>query len=92
MQRKRARGELVESRGAATRRKAVREERIWQAVRVPGLASKVRCDIFYTAAPGSGPGLRERYSAAGTVELRCGGGSKRLCVHLRALGSGVFMV
>ena len=32
-----------------------------------------------------------RYSAAGTVDLRCCRGSKRLCVHLRALGSGVFM-
>ena len=74
--------ELVESRGAAARRKAVREERIWQAVRVPGLASKVQlrhlrrhqdqAQVF-------------RYSAAGTVELRCGGGSKRLCVHLRCI-------
>ena len=34
--------ELVESRGAAARRKAVREERRWQAVRFPGLASKVQ--------------------------------------------------
>ena len=38
--------------------KAVREERIWQAVRVLGLASKVQSTAFM-AAPGSGPSLLE---------------------------------
>ena len=86
----RGRAELVESRGAAARRKAVREERIWQAVRVPGLASKVQ--LRHLRRHQDQAQVFARYSAAGTIELRCGRGSKRLCVHLRALGSGVFMV
>ena len=80
----------MESRGAAARRKAVREERIWQAVRVPGLASKVQLRRLRRHQDQAQ--VFARYSAAGTVELRCGGGSKRLCVLLRALGSGEFMV
>jgi len=50
--------------------KAVREERIWQAVRVLGLASKVQSTAFM-AAPGSGPSLLE-YPAAVLVNCRWG--------------------
>ena len=79
------------SQGAAARRKAMREERMQQAVRVvPGLASKVQ--LRHLRRHQDQAQVFARYSAAGTVELRCDRGSKRLCVHLRALSSGVFMV
>ena len=81
--------ELVESRGAAARRKAVREERRWQAVRVPGLASKVQLTAFM-AAPGSGPGLREVFGCwnyrakmwpGQQAALRAFASARQWCVH-----------
>ena len=86
MQRKKGRGELVESRGAAARRKAVREERIWQAVRVPGLASKVQLrHLRRHQDQGSSPGL----PVFGCWNCRAKmwrGQQAAFCVHLRALG------
>ena len=79
----------MESRDAAARRKAVREERRWQAVRVPGLASKVQLTAF-TAAPGSGPGLREVFGCwncrakmrpGQQAALRAFASARQWCVH-----------
>ena len=76
----------MESRGAAARRK---EERIWQAVRVPGLASKVQLMAF-TAAPGSGPVLREVFGCwncrakmwpGQQAALRAFASARQRCVH-----------
>ena len=57
-----------------------------------GWRPKCSCGVYggTRIRPKSSRGIR--LLCAGTVELRCGRGSKRLCVLLRALGSGEFMV
>ena len=80
------------SQGAATQREAMREERMIVANSAGSRAGVQSAVAAFTAGHQDQAQVFARYSAAGTVELRCGGGSKRLCVHLRALGSGVFMV